>query len=293
MTGIVGGAGLLGGLRALSAGNRERGLVRLALGAGFLATAFVQRRSRREGPDVEETDVVDTGPDVDDIADEAGGVGEGDHATGDAAAEVTDTSPDLEAVGSALESDSATEAGSGSVDQREVADTGLDSEDFTEAVEREADDAGGEEGTSDEAPAEEGTGDGTEIEDVDRLGKAAFDRQSREVPAPQRAFNQGFLAHSTEAIWGIRSRDDAVLVSLDYDAIQDREGVRYVASSEIGDDARELPIPDTVLDHWDEVFGGGTAVTGGDDVLFVTTERPATDDLLRVLPAKWADDLPE
>lgn len=128
-------------------------------------------------------------------------------------------------------------------------------------------------------------------EEVDRLGAAAFDRQSRTVPAPQRAFDRGFLAHSAEAFWGIRTRDDTVLVSQDYDAIESREGVRYVTSSEIGADVRRLPIPDAILDHWDAVFGGGTAVAGGDDVLFVTTESLAADGLLCVLPANWADEV--
>jgi hypothetical protein len=127
-------------------------------------------------------------------------------------------------------------------------------------------------------------------EDVDRLGEAAFDRQSREVPAPQRAFNQGFLSHSSEAFWGIRSDDDAVLVSGDYDAIEDGTNVRYVASSEIGVDVRELPIPDAVLNHWDEVLRGGTAVAGGDSILFVTTEDLERDGLLRVIPAAWVDE---
>lgn len=141
---------------------------------------------------------------------------------------------------------------------------------------------------------EEGT-DAAEVraEEIDRLGEAAFDRQSREVPVPQRAFNQGFLAHSSEAFWGIRTSDDAVLVSQNYDAVQNRGEVRYVASSEIGDDVRELPIPTAVLNHWDEVGGGGTAVVGGDDILFVTTDALAADGLLRVLPAEWADDLSE
>ena len=132
-----------------------------------------------------------------------------------------------------------------------------------------------------------------ETEAIDRLGEAAFDRQSREVPAPQRAFNQGFLAHSAEAFWGIRTRDGAVFVSQDYDAIDGRDGVRYVTSSEIGDDVRELPIPDAILDHWDETINGGTAVTGGDDILFVTTDDLAADGLLCVLPSEWADDLLE
>lgn len=80
-----------------------------------------------------------------------------------------------------------------------------------------------------------------------------------------------------------------MLVSQNYDAIQDRDGVRYVTSSEVGQDVRELPVPDAILDHWDEVYGGGTAVVGGDDILFVTTDDLAADGLLRVLPAAWDD----
>ncbi|MFC7233077.1 hypothetical protein ACFQMM_20050 [Saliphagus sp. GCM10025308] len=293
VTAIIGGTGLLSGTRALLAGERERGLARIVLGAGFIAAALDQRRSRSrdEVPDVEQTDVVDTPPDVDAIADEAGGVAEEDHAAGETAVEVADTSPDIDDVESGLESESNAE--SASVSQRDVVDIGVESEDLSEATERETGDADGEEETSDETTTEEDTdaGDSTETADIDRLGEAAFDRQSREVPAPQRAFNQGYLAHSTEAFWGIRAHDDAVLVSLDYDALEGRDGMQYVASSEIGQDVRELPIPDAVLNHWDEVFGGGTAVLGGDDILFVTTEDLATDGLLRILPAEWADDL--
>ncbi|AEH36574.1 hypothetical protein [Halopiger xanaduensis] len=292
VTAIIGGAGLLSGVRALVAGDRERGLNRLILGAGFVGAAIGQRRSysRGEEPPVEQSDVGDTRPDVGAI-DEAGGVGTDDRAAGDAAADVADTSPTVEDVGSGLESEPDLE--STSVDQREIADTGVDSEDLTEATDRETGAVGTEEGTSDESTAEEGAdaGDSAETEAIDRLGEAALDRQSREVPAPQRAFNQGYLAHSSEAFWGIRDRDDGVLVAVDFDAIQGRDGVDYVASSEIGADVRELPIPDAVLDHWDGVFGGGTAVAGGDDILFVTTDELATDGLLRILPAAWADDL--
>ena len=35
------------------------------------------------------------------------------------------------------------------------------------------------------------------------------------------------------------------------------------------------------------------SVTGGDDIRFVTTESLATDGLLRVLLAEWADALSE
>lgn len=95
LTGIIGAAGLFSGIRALLAGERERGVTRLVLGAGVIAATLGQRRSRSRGEesDVEQTDVVDTRPDVDSVADEAGGVGENDHAAGEAAEEVTDTSP--------------------------------------------------------------------------------------------------------------------------------------------------------------------------------------------------------
>jgi hypothetical protein len=281
----VGGTALLGGLRAFLRGKRRRGLTQLSFGAALLATALARRRfrTRGEGPDVEERDVVDGGPDVDSVADETGGAGV-DHASGDAAAAVTDTSPDVEDVSSGRDSDS--DAGSeAAVDQRDVVDTGVDTEDSAEESEREA-------GESEREAEDDGAG-GTDFDDADRLGEAAFDGQSREVPAPQRAFNRGFLAHSAEAFWGIRTRDDAVLVSQDYDAIEGRDGVRFVDSSEIGDDARELPIPKAILDHWNVVSGGDTAVAGGDDVLFVTTDDLATDGVLCVLPAAWADDASE
>ena len=292
-TAVVGGASLLGGVRALLRGERNRGFTRLVLGAAFLAVAVAQRRYRGSGreSDVEATDVAGTGPDVEAIADEAGGVGEEDHAVGEAASAVADTSPDVGDAGPGLESGSDAgpepDAESASVDQRDVVDTGVDSQDRAGAT-------GSAEETEHAEGTESETGDASEAtgsEDVDRLGEAAFDGQSREVPVPQRAFNQGFLAHSTEAFWGVRSRDDAVLVSQDYDAVSGRDGVTYVASSAIGDDVRELPIPDTVLDHWDEVLGGGTAVVGGDGVLFVTTDDLSADGVLWVLPAEWAEDV--
>ena len=278
---IVGGVGLLGGTRALLRGERWGGLARLALGVALLAVAVVQRRSRGAGrtSEIDEADVVGTGPDVGAIAVDAGGAGDGDNADGEAASAVADTAPDVEdassGLGSGVEPDDEPEPdeASASTNQRDVGDAGADSEEVAEAAEDES-------GDSVEAPGREA---------VDSLGEAAFGGQSHEVPAPQRAFNQGFLAHSTEAFWGVRARDDAVLVSANYDALSGRDGVEYVASSAIGDDVRELPIPDTVLDHWDEVFGGGTAVAGGDDILFATTDDLAADGLLWVLPAAWAE----
>lgn len=158
----------------------------------------------------------------------------------------------------------------------EIADTSPDMEDVEPGLESDAD-----------------TDTAAEAEDIERLGEAAFDSQSREVPAPQQAFNRGFLSHSSMVCWGIRARDGAVLIAQDYDALAGRDGVKYVASSEIGTDVREIPIPEVVLNHWDEVIGGGMAVTGGDDILFVTTESLAAEGLLCVLPTEWADNLSE
>ena len=253
VTAVVGGAGLFSGLRALLGGERGRALTRLAVGAAFVAATVVQRRSRGRDEEPE--------------------VGE---------PEAVDTGPEVE--------------GPATVDNE--ADDG-DEEDRAGRAAAEAADASpdvtGDESTTAEEGADDDTRTGDEDTDteIERLGGAALDGQSREVPAPQRAFNRGFLAHSAEAFWGIRTRDDAVLVSQDYDAVQGRDGVQYVASSQIGEDSRELPIPDAVLNHWNDVLGGGTAVAGGDDVLFVTTDDLAADGLLRVLPAEWADDLSE
>lgn len=275
LTAIVGGIGLRSGLKALRDGDRGQGLSWLTFTVVCLAGTIDLWRTRGGTSAIEESDVVDTGVDVEAVADEAGSVGEQSHAAGEAASEVVDTSPDVDDVKSRGDSQLNTERDSESITQRDIADTGIDSEDLAETTDAERRD----DGTS------------IESEDVNRLGKAAFNKQNQKVPAPQRAFNQGFLAHSSEAFWGIRNSDDAVVVSQDYDAVEGREGVDYVASSEIGADVRELTIPDTILNHWDEVYGGGTAVTGGDDILFVTTDDLADERVLLVLPAEWADDV--
>jgi len=258
-TAIVGGTSLLAGLRAFRRGNRGRGLAGVVGGAALLATALARRRSRNHDA---ETGVVGSGVEP-----------------------ASEPEPGPE---------SDTGAESAAADRREVVDT----ETVAGELERETGDTGDTDGPTDgAATGAGGTGEvaaeGVEPERIDRLGEAALDRRSREVPVPQRAFNEGFLSHSAEAYWGIRAGDDAVVVSQNYDAIQRRDGMRYVASSQIGEDVRELPIPDTVLDHWDEVAGGGTAVAGGDDVLFVTTDDLSADGLLRVLPSKWADEVDE
>jgi len=249
---ILGGAGLLSGARALLDGEHGRGIARVALGVGFITAALEQRR-RHSHDEGSTVEQLDgeENESVIDVIADEAGIGENEVAVGEESEDET-----------AVESDTGPDTIGRDTAER---DEGEDGETVADAD--------------------------TETVEIDRLGRAAFDEQSREVPAPQRAFNQGFLAHSTETNWGIRARDDAVVVSLDFDAIQQREGMRYVASSEIGRGVRELPIPEPVLTHWDTVFGGGTAVVGGDDILFVTTEELATDGLLRVLPAEWDDEL--
>lgn len=276
MAGVTGGATLYRGIKALRQGRRIRGLARVVIGGALLGLAIRQRRSHGQDDrtDVDASDVVGTGTDVESIAEDVGGMTNDEESAGTTAGSVVDTSMDFEGMEPESEGEPASAPEDVPVEQREVADIGIDHETLTESSEQE--------------PIQP-----PESMNVDRLGEAAFDRQSREVPAPQRAFNQGFLAHSIEAVWGVRSGDGAVLVSTEFDALENRDGVEYVASSEIAPDSRELPIPNRVLTHWDDEFGGGTALTGGDDILFVTTEDLAQDDILWVLPAEWADDMLE
>ena len=275
--GASGGVSLFRGLRSLRRGDSLRGLGRLLLGGLFVAIAVVQRRSKsggsaggeRERGGVDQTDVVDTGPDIEDVS-EGMTAGDQSHASGDEAAAVVDAGPDIEDAEPSLESDSDAETTDGDqidtrtadVDQTDVVETGIDEEEL-------ADVAG---------------------DSYRRLGEAAFDEHGREIPVPQRAFNQNFLALGAEAFWGIREADDVVLVSQLYDPIEDREGVQYVASSQVDED-RMLSIPDAVVDHWDVVAGGGTAVAGGDDLVFATSDELKEDSQLVVVPEQWADDV--
>lgn len=122
------------------------------------------------------------------------------------------------------------------------------------------------------------------------LGEAAFDEHANEVPAPQRAFDREFLTLDSELAWGIHEADDLVLLSTDYDAVADRPGVRYVASSHVDDD-RTISVPGPVLTHWEQRADAGVGVAGGDDLVFATADALATDHLLVVVPAAWRDDL--
>ncbi|WP_135365507.1 hypothetical protein [Halosimplex halophilum] len=311
LAGVLGGAAVLRGVRSLRAGERARGLGRLAVGGGLLAVAAAQRRVRREPSgeriDIDQSDVVDTAPDIDAVGSSSE---EGDRAGGEAASEVVDTGPDI---GDATESDEAGSDGAGAeVDEGNGTGTG-------------GGDAGG---TADEASAEgsegapgdsEGAGDtgaadagaidtgaggtaeagsgaapeagseaGAEPTAFDRLGEAAFDEHSNEVPVPQQAFNRGFLALGEEAHWGVRD-DGSVVVSERFDPVQGGDGVDYVASTTVDDD-RTLTVPDEVTDHWNAAVGGPMAVESGDGVVFATSDDLATDRQLLVVPAAWADD---
>jgi hypothetical protein len=122
-----------------------------------------------------------------------------------------------------------------------------------------------------------------------RLGGAAFDEHRNQVPVPQRAFDQGYLSPDGEVYCGVGLSDGGVVISDLYDPIRDDEGGRYLGSSTVDDD-RTLAVPDVVLDHWDERYGGD-AVVGGDELVFVTTPALAERDQLRVVPAVWADEV--
>ncbi|WP_435345363.1 hypothetical protein [Haloarchaeobius sp. HRN-SO-5] len=124
----------------------------------------------------------------------------------------------------------------------------------------------------------------------ERLGEAAFDEHANEVPVPQHAFDREFLAPGAEAFWGVRETDDAVLVSQLYNPLDEAGDVRYVGSSDVDDD-RMLSVPDVVLDHWDEVAGGGTPVTSGTELVFASSGELAERRQLLVVPEQWAGDV--
>lgn len=130
-----------------------------------------------------------------------------------------------------------------------------------------------------------------ERESPRRLGAAAFNEYSNRLPMPQRVFDTSLLTLGAEVFWGIREADGAVLVSQLYDPIQDGAGLRFVGSTQV-DDERMLSVPDVILNHWDRVAGGGTAVTSGTRLVFVTTDALREDSQLLVVPEEWAEELP-
>ncbi|WP_137285057.1 hypothetical protein [Halorussus salinisoli] len=127
-------------------------------------------------------------------------------------------------------------------------------------------------------------------ESYERLGGASVSGDSYEVPVPQQAINMELLKLDGEAYWAVREDDGAVLVSYLYDPLEDAEGVRFLASTVV-DDERLVQVPDAVFDHWEDVYGGGTAVAGGDRLEFVTTDEMADDEQMLVLPEWQVEDV--
>ncbi|ELZ12430.1 hypothetical protein C478_10151 [Natrinema thermotolerans DSM 11552] len=259
--GAAGFASLLSGVRALRRDDRGHGYLRLGAGGLLLVIAIDQRRAARDRTGVEPSDVASTSPDIEGLEGRERNAGREDHAGGDAASEVARTSIDIEDAASSPESG---DAASGPTTAAESGD-----------AEREPDAA-----------------EVAEPEAYEQLGAAAFDEHSSEVPVPQPAFDRTILSLGSEVFWGIREADDAVVVSGQFDPIQDGDGIRYVASSEV-DGERSLTVPDTVLNHWDAVAGGGLAVASGDDLVFLTTDSLGADDQIRVVPEQWLEDVIE
>lgn len=127
-------------------------------------------------------------------------------------------------------------------------------------------------------------------ESHERLGGAAISGDSRAVPVPQQAINVELLKLDGEAYWAVRESDGAVVVSYLYDPLEDADGVRFLTSTVVDDD-RLVQVPDAVFDHWDDVYGGGTAVTGGDQLEFVTTDEMAETEQMLVLPEWQVEDV--
>ncbi|QCS41792.1 hypothetical protein [Natrinema versiforme] len=274
--GIAGFASLLGGVRALQRGDRDNGYLRLGAGGLLVAIALNQRRVAGDRADIDATDVVDTTPDIGNL--ETGDT-EGEHYGGDAASEVVDTGTgiDIEGADSGPDRDGGVDAAN--VDQTDVAESGIDEERLADASSESA--AAGESAASEPAH-----------ETYERLGAASFDEHSSEIPIPQAAFDRTILSLRSEVFWGIRDADDAVIVSGQFDPIQDGDEIRYVASSEVDGD-RLLTVPDPVLNHWDAVAGGGLAVASGTELAVLTTDTLQADDQLRIVPEQWLEDVLE
>ena len=127
--------------------------------------------------------------------------------------------------------------------------------------------------------------------EYEQLGGASVSGDSREVPVPQQAVNMELVKQGGEVYWGVREADDAVVASQLYDPLEDDSGVRFLASTAIDDDSRQLPVPDAVFDHWDDAYGGGTAVVGGDRLEFWTTVEMAENEQMLVLPEWQVEDV--
>lgn len=121
VTALSGTATLLRGFRSLRRGKRRRALAQLLVGGLFVGIAAVQRQSADRAADVDQTDVVSTAPDIDEVdpeSDEGGSESDGD------VADAVDTSVDIEEAGTAPELD--TDVESTDVDQTDVVEPGID-----------------------------------------------------------------------------------------------------------------------------------------------------------------------
>lgn len=127
--------------------------------------------------------------------------------------------------------------------------------------------------------------------DYDRLGSASVSRDSRELPVPQKAVNLELVKSGGEAYWAVRETDGAAVVSQLYDPLEDAADLRFLTSTAIDDDSRQLRVPDAVFDHWDDAYGGGTAVVGGDELEFVTSDELAGNEQMLVLPQWQVEDV--
>jgi hypothetical protein len=127
--------------------------------------------------------------------------------------------------------------------------------------------------------------------DYERLGGASVSGDSQELPVPQQAVNMELVKQGGEVYWGVREADGAVVASQLYDPVEDDPGIRFLTSTVIGDDSRQLRIPDAVFDHWDDIVESGSGVVGGDRLEFVTSDELAADEQLLVLPEWQVEDV--
>jgi len=127
--------------------------------------------------------------------------------------------------------------------------------------------------------------------DYERLGGASVSGDSQELPVPQQAVNMELVKQGGEVYWGVREEDGAVVASQPYDPVEDDPGIRFLTSTVIGDDSRQLRIPDAVFDHWDDLVESGSGVVGGDRLEFVTSDELAADEQMLVLPEWQVEDV--
>ena len=170
MSGVTGGLSVLRGIREIRRGKRFRGLARILTGLVLVGVAVTQRRNARGRGDVDQSDVVSTGPDDLEAAatDDDAGVEHREDVDDavDTGADIDDIDPD----------ERGEDLGEGDVDEREVVDTGTDAVDATEESgeagteaenEGEASDDGQTEASRDEA---ETVGDDVDVEADDGEG---------------------------------------------------------------------------------------------------------------------------